>query len=120
MWDAYRPVRATEAMVRWTERTNRPDLLRDGYIAGRSRHNLGVAVDLTIVDAATRRELAMGTPFDTFSAAAHTASASGEALTNRLRLKRAMEAEGFVPYDSEWWHFSYPVADPVRFDIVIR
>ncbi len=120
IFDAYRPVRATEAMVRWTERAGRADLLRNGYIASRSRHNLGVAVDLTLVDAATGRELAMGTEFDTFAAAAHTANASGDALANRLRLKRAMEREGFVAYDQEWWHFSYPVSSPLRFDVVIR
>ncbi len=120
IFDAYRPVRATEAMVRWTERVGRADLLRDGYIASRSRHNLGVAVDLTLVDAATGRELAMGTEFDTFAAAAHTANASGDALANRLRLRRVMESEGFVAYDQEWWHFSYPISSPVRFDVVIR
>src|SRR5665647_1254490 len=50
IFDAYRPVRASEAMVTWTQTAHRPDLLRDGYIAARSRHNLGVAVDLTIID----------------------------------------------------------------------
>ena len=120
VFDAYRPVRASEAMVRWTERTGRTDLLRDGYIARRSRHNLGVAVDLTLVELATGRQLAMGTEFDVFSQAAHTANAAGAALANRLRLKRAMEREGFVAYDQEWWHFSYPLEAPVRFDLVIR
>src|SRR6266513_2982728 len=105
IFDAYRPVRATVAMVDWTERVHRTDLLRDGYIASRSRHNLGLAVDLTLIDLATRRELEMGTPFDTFSAAAHTANATGEAAANRQRLKSAMEHEGFVNYDQEWWHF---------------
>ena len=119
IWDAYRPVRATDAMVRCTERTGRTDLVRDGYIAARSRHNLGVAVDLTLVDA-TGREVAMGTAFDTFSPAAHTANASGEVLANRLRLQRAMERAGFAAYDQEWWHFSYSVSRPVRFDAVIR
>ena len=119
IWDAYRPARATDAMVRWTERVGRSDLIRDGYIAARSRHNLGVAVDLTLVDSAGR-ELAMGTPFDTFSEAAHTASASGEALANRLRLRRAMEREGFTAYDQEWWHFSHSTDAPLRFDLVIR
>ena len=119
VWDAYRPTRATDAMVRWTERTGRTSLVRDGYIAARSRHNLGVAVDLTLVDRAGR-ELAMGTPFDTFSPAAHTANASGEVLANRLRLRRAMEREGFAAYDQEWWHFSYSVEAPLRFDLVIR
>ena len=118
--DAYRPVRATEAMMRWTERTGRTHLVRDGYIASRSRHNLGTAVDLTLVDVATGQQLAMGTEFDTFSSAAHTANAEGAVLANRLRLRQAMEREGFVPYDQEWWHFSYPVDSPVRFDVVVR
>ena len=120
VFDAYRPVRATLAMVDWTERVNRPDLLKDGYIASRSRHNLGLAVDLTLIDLATGRELEMGTPFDTFSAAAHTANALGEAATNRQRLKAAMEREGFVNYVQEWWHFSFNVPNPLRFDRPIR
>ncbi|HEX6059787.1 MAG TPA: M15 family metallopeptidase [Gemmatimonadaceae bacterium] len=120
VFDAYRPVRATLAMVEWTRRVGREDLVRDGYIASRSRHNLGVAVDLTLVSLETGRELDMGTPFDTFSAASHTANATGDAAANRRRLVEAMEAEGFVNYDQEWWHFSYPISDPLRFDIVVR
>jgi D-alanyl-D-alanine dipeptidase len=99
---------------------NRPDLLSDGYIAGRSRHNLGLAIDLTLIELATGAELAMGTPFDTFSAAAHTANAGGEAGANRRKLKAAMEREGFANYDQEWWHFSYSVPNPLRFDRPIR
>jgi D-alanyl-D-alanine dipeptidase len=120
IFDAYRPVRATLAMVDWTQRVNRPDLLTDGYIASRSRHNLGLAIDLTLIDLATGRELEMGTPFDTFSAAAHTANASGVAAANRQKLKAAMEREGFVNYDQEWWHFSFAVPNPLRFDRPIR
>ncbi len=120
VFDAYRPVRATLAMVEWTQRVNRPDLLTDGYIASRSRHNLGLAIDLTLIDLATGRELEMGTPFDTFSAAAHTANASGESAANRQKLKAAMEREGFVNYDQEWWHFSFAVPNPLRFDRPIR
>jgi len=120
VFDAYRPVRATLAMVEWAERASREDLLRDGYIASRSRHNLGAAVDLTLLERGSGAELEMGTPFDTFSAAAHTANATGEPARNRQRLKAALEAEGFTNYDKEWWHFSYPVTDPVRFDRVIR
>lgn len=120
IFDAYRPVRATEAMVAWTERTGRQDLITDGYIASRSRHNLGVAVDLTLVDGATGRELDMGTPFDTFSPAAHTANAQGAVARNRALLKRLMESEGFVNYDQEWWHFSYPIANPLRFNVPVR
>ncbi len=120
VFDAYRPVRATLAMVDWTERVHRADLLKDGYIASRSRHNLGLAIDLTLIDLATGQELEMGTPFDTFSAAAHTANASGLAAANRAKLKAAMEAEGFQNYDQEWWHYAFSVPDPRRFDRPIR
>ena len=120
VFDAYRPVRATLAMVAWTERVGRSDLLRDGYIASRSRHNLGLAIDLTLLDRATGVPFAMGTPFDEFSAAAHTANATGAVLANRRVLQRLMESEGFVNYDQEWWHYSYAVDHPVRFDRVIH
>lgn len=120
IFDAYRPVRATLAMVDWTERVRRPDLLKDGYIASRSRHNLGLAIDLTLAELATGRELEMGTPFDTFSAAAHTANATGLAAVDRQKLKAAMEGEGFTNYDQEWWHYTFNVPNPLRFDRPIR
>jgi D-alanyl-D-alanine dipeptidase len=120
IFDAYRPVRATQAMVDWTERVHRSDLLKDGYIASRSRHNLGLAIDLTLIELGTGRELEMGTPFDTFSSAAHTANASGLAAVNRQKLKAAMEAEGFLNYDQEWWHYTFNVPNPLRFDRPIQ
>ena len=120
VFDAYRPVRATLGMVAWTERVGRTDLLRDGYIASRSRHNLGLAIDLTLLDRATGAPLVMGTPFDEFSTAAHTANASGAARANRDTLRRLMEPEGFVNYDQEWWHYTFAADNPVRFDRVIR
>ena len=43
VFDGYRPVRATLAMVDWAERTGRRELVDSGYIARRSRHNLGDA-----------------------------------------------------------------------------
>jgi D-alanyl-D-alanine dipeptidase len=120
VFDGYRPVRATLAMVGWAERTGRRALLDSGYIARRSRHNLGVAVDLTLVDLATGTEVPMGTPFDTFTDAAHTANAEGRVRRYRQILVRVMEAEGFASYAQEWWHFSYPVEGAMPFDRVIR
>jgi zinc D-Ala-D-Ala dipeptidase len=120
VFDGYRPVRATMAMVRWADRTGHRALLTDGYIASRSRHNLGLAVDLTIVDAESGSAIDMGTPFDTFSELAHTAHAEGRVLANRRILVRAMEAEGFRNYEKEWWHFSFDVPGALPFDRVIR
>lgn len=119
VFDGYRPVRATLGMVAWTTRTHREDLLREGYIASRSRHNLGLAIDLTLADRKTGASLEMGTPFDTFSADAHTANATGIAAANRARLNAAMSAEGFTNYDQEWWHYTFQVPNELRFDLPI-
>src|SRR5687768_18196752 len=53
----------------WAERTGRGDLVKNGYIALRSRHNSGVAIDLTLLDLVTGKPLDMGTAYDTFSQA---------------------------------------------------
>jgi len=118
--DGYRPVRATLEMVAWAKRIGRQGLLDSGYIALRSRHNLGAAVDLTLIDLASGTALDMGTPIDALTPAAHTANASGTPLANRMRLANVMEAQGFAPYSEEWWHFSYPVPNPQPFDFVVR
>lgn len=120
VFDGYRPVRATRAMVQWAQRTGQRNLLNDGYIASRSRHNLGLAVDLTLVDPQSGTMLDMGTPFDTFSEAAHTANATGRVARYRQILVRAMESEGFRNYEKEWWHFSYDIPGAVPFDQAIR
>jgi D-alanyl-D-alanine dipeptidase len=121
VFDAYRPVRASLAMVDWAERTGHRTLLESGYIAQRSRHNLGGAVDLTQVDLMTGTKVPMGTPFDNFpSPDARMANVSGEALRSRQTLLHAMESEGFSPYAQAWWHFNYPVEDTVPLDRVIR
>ncbi len=120
VWDGYRPVRATLAMVAWCERTGQTKLLDDGYIARRSRHNQGVAVDLTLVELGSGREFDMGTPFDEFSARAHTANATGAVAANRRLLVEAMAAEGFTNYVDEWWHFSFVVPDAVPYDLPLE
>jgi zinc D-Ala-D-Ala dipeptidase len=107
-------------MVQWAERAGRRNLLENGYIARRSRHNMGLAVDLTLVDLQNHSPLDMGTPFDTFSEQAHTANATGPVLLNRQILLRAMESEGFRNYEKEWWHFSFEVAGALPFDEIIR
>jgi D-alanyl-D-alanine dipeptidase len=119
VFDAYRPVRATQALVAWAKSQGRPDLVGP-YIASVSYHNSGQAVDLTLVDRATNRELDMGTGYETFTPAAHTANAAGAAAENRAVLVEAMHAEGFENYVGEWWHFYYYVTGATLIDEPIR
>ena len=73
-------------------------------------HSTGGAVDLTIVDA-EGRELDMGTGFDDFTDAAHTAyfehAGSEKIRDNRRLLYNVMRAAGFTNYPSEWWHYDF-------------
>lgn len=107
IYDAYRPLRATRAMVAWAQRTDHVYLLDQHYVSRYSGHNRGNTVDLSVADATTGRELDMGTPWDTLSSASHTRNATGQALENRLLLKEVMERHGFKNYWKEWWHFTY-------------
>lgn len=104
--DAYRPARASRALVRWAQRTGRRHLVGT-YIARRSRHNLGSAVDLSLVRLADGYRLRMGSGYDELGRRAHTLNARGEALRRRLALKRAMERHGFRNYHREWWHYEH-------------
>ena len=73
-------------------------------------HSTGGAVDLTIIDA-SGRELDMGTDFDEFSDAAHTAYFESTTFhnirNNRRLLYNAMISAGFTNYPSEWWHYDF-------------
>jgi D-alanyl-D-alanine dipeptidase len=117
IYDAYRPVRASRAMVAWTQRTGQGSLLVDGYIAPRSGHNHGHTVDLTLVHRDTGVPLDMGGAWDTFSEVSHVGSATGPAADHRKRLQAAMRAAGFRPYSKEWWHFRLPVGGTVPLDL---
>lgn len=116
VFDAYRPARASRALVRWARRTGRGHLVGT-YIAQRSNHNLGSAVDLTLVRARDGRRLRMGTGYDNLGAEANTLNADGRVLRNRLSLVRAMERHGFSNYHREWWHFDHRVKGPRYLDI---
>lgn len=77
-----------------------------------SGHNRGIAVDVTLINLKTKKELPMGTGFDNFTDSAHTdfADLPKEILINRNILKTVMEKYGFISLDTEWWHFSLPNA----------
>lgn len=100
--DAYRPLSVQRAMWKTL-----PDARYVADPAKGGRHNRGAAVDVTLVDAATGKELAMPTAHDEFSekAGAHFKLVPPEMFKNRQTLQRVMTRHGFAIYDSEWWHF---------------
>lgn len=114
VYDGYRPYRATVAFY---------EAFRDSVFVASpytgSRHNRGCAIDLTIINLKTGKELEMPTPFDTFSDRAHSAypGLPAKQLKNRELLKQVMTSNGFMVYPAEWWHFDftdwkkYPVTD---------
>lgn len=137
VWDCYRPARAVAAFVRWagdlsdvrTKAAHYPNLGKDQllgeYIAPVSGHSRGATVDLTLMrcDAGRCATLDMGTDFDVFDPLAHTDDPRITAAqrANRQRLKRAMEARGFVNYPAEWWHYSLPsAAASTIFDVPVE
>lgn len=74
-----------------------------------SKHNRGCAVDLSLIDLKTGREVEMPSPFDEMSEKASARYAGGTAAQRDRRdvLRRAMEKEGFEVYPDEWWHFDF-------------
>jgi D-alanyl-D-alanine dipeptidase len=114
--DAYRPVRATEALVRWAERTGRGGAVGT-YIARRSRHNTGSATDITLVRDSDGTRLRMGG--FAFGPSSHTYNARGRILRNRLMLKTAMERFGFTAYLNEWWHFEHRIRPGRYLDVTL-
>ena len=128
IWDAYRPQRAVNHFIRWAEdvqdttmkavfypMVDKSLLFEQRYIMARSGHSRGSTVDLTLVDAATGKELDMGSPFDWFGEESHpdyvvesrmSNLESSEWRANRQILWDAMLGHGFTMIDSEWWHFT--------------
>jgi len=84
-----------------------------------SKHNRGCAVDCTLVDLKTGKELKMPSEFDEFSQKAHLdyKNMDKESAKNCKLLGDIMEKNGFKRIYSEWWHFndtdwkSYSVLD---------
>ena len=120
IFDAYRPACAVRQFVLWGiedqdirmkqyfyPELEKQVLFRDGYIASKSSHSRGSAVDLTLLDMQSGKELDMGSPFDLFSEVSHPSyrGVTDEQYANRMLLQQAMVRAGFVPLDCEWWHF---------------
>jgi D-alanyl-D-alanine dipeptidase len=108
IYDAYRP-RAVQYLM--FEIIPDPTYVADP-IKG-SIHNRGGAVDVSIVNMENGIEIPMPTKFDWFGLeASHSYSnLSDEVISNRRLLVDIMvNVGGFIPYESEWWHYSIPGA----------
>jgi D-alanyl-D-alanine dipeptidase/kynurenine formamidase len=125
VFDGYRPWSVTKAMWDGTA----PD--KRAFVADPakgSKHNRGCAVDVSLFDLKTGREVPMPSPYDEFTQRAYTTYAGGsaQARKNRDLLREAMEREGFFAFAREWWHFdykdwrAYPILDVDFSDIVVE
>ena len=121
LWDGYRPQRAVDCFIRWSEqpedgrtklrhypRIDRPEMFEQGYVAAKSGHSRGSTVDLTLYHLATGELAPMGGHHDLMDPVSHH-GARGITPTetrNRQHLCSLMEDCGFGRYDSEWWHYT--------------
>ena len=106
VFDAYRPWHVTKLFWDITPKDKR-QFVADP--ARGSRHNRGCAVDLTLYDLKTGRQVSMPSAYDDFTERAHVNYAGGTDEQRRHRgiLRAALEAEGFAVFEPEWWHFDY-------------
>jgi D-alanyl-D-alanine dipeptidase len=108
VFDAYRPYAVT--VLFW-------DLVKDErYVANPAKgsgHNRGTAIDLTLYDLKTGKEVDMGTGFDNFTDSAHHSFAAlpKQVSENRKYLRSTMESAGFKALETEWWHYFLPNAE---------
>ena len=113
--DAYRPQRVQYLLYEEIpDRTYIADPTRG------SRHNRGIAVDMTLVNIETGLEVEMPSPMHTFGGSGRRdyTGHSREAKANMDYMTDVMEACGFTSIKSEWWHFmdlsaeeNHPVLD---------
>lgn len=104
IYDAYRPYSVT---CRMFERL--PDTIYMGLPRTGSKHNRGIALDLTLINLKTGKELEMPTPFDALVYAAHPEfpQLPEQVIRNRETLKSIMRKHGFEVDPVEWWHYNY-------------
>lgn len=106
VFDGYRPWSVTKLFWELTP-ADKKQFVADP--AKGSRHNRGCAVDLTLYDLKTGRQVSMPGEYDEMSERSHINYAGGTPEQRRLRdlLRAALEAEGFKPYEPEWWHYDF-------------
>jgi len=121
LWDGYRPQRAVDCFLQWSQQPengrtkrrhypniDRPTMFERGYVAAKSGHSRGGTVDLTLYELATGDLAPMGGDHDLMDTLSHHGArgiTSAEA-ENRHHLCSIMRDCGFDSYDREWWHYT--------------
>lgn len=119
IWDAYRPHRAMEDFYQWSLGPDArmkdkfyPNITKQGiyankYIRRASEHSWGIAVDVTIIELSSGKELDMGGHHDLLdeSSATRYPGLTPEQRANRMLLRNTMYAAGMRNYKREWWHY---------------
>jgi D-alanyl-D-alanine dipeptidase len=121
LWDGYRPQRAVDCFLRWSQepedgRTkrrhypniDRPEMFDKGYVAAKSGHSRGSTVDLTLYHLATGDLAPMGGGHDLMDPISHHGARGITQIesANRQYLCSIMGECGFSSYDFEWWHYT--------------
>lgn len=104
VYDGYRPWAITKLF--WEAvREDQRKFVADP--AKGSKHNRGCAIDLSIYDLKTGQAIPMPSGYDEFTERASPDYMGGtiEGRTNRDKLRKLMEANGFTVNPNEWWHF---------------
>lgn len=104
IFDGYRPYAIT---VEFYKKASDKNFVANP--AKGSKHNRGCAVDLTLINLKTGKELVMPTPYDSFSAAAAAKfeNVSAEAKKNRDFLIAIMGKYQMNVLENEWWHYDF-------------
>lgn len=104
--DAYRPWYVTKMF--WDATPDDKKIFVADPATG-SKHNRGCAVDLSIYDMKTGREVSMPSIYDEMTprAFADYPGGTSDERQHRAILRSAMESQGFTVYPNEWWHFDY-------------
>lgn len=104
IFDGYRPYAIT---VEFYKKASDKNFVANP--AKGSKHNRGCAVDLTLINLKTGKELPMPTPYDSFSpaAAANYEPVSLGQRKNRNLLISTMAKYGLKVLENEWWHYDF-------------
>jgi len=106
IFDGYRPWSVTKLFWDITPEENKKFVAnpKDG-----SRHNRGCAVDLSLYELKSGKEIQMTGEYDEMSERSYKNYPGGTKKQRKLRnlLISKMEKNGFEVYEYEWWHFDY-------------